>query len=225
MDNEYSQRESLDFSKNKKYFDNVARKIDEMEGRTIDLDSIDLGSDDDSQRQMIYIEPNIMESPHQNVGEIVISNHKPAIDAIVDMYAAIAKEHEIDFDYESTRNIVDNYKAIIKDDEQDKFEVMLGINISKTRLVILNQLNTAVMDLISRLTSQETIQSLTISERVALLDRMWEYMDKVNNLTGMVQVKDPALEFREIKSRGENNPNHGVNRNREMENYIMGLLD
>ena len=123
------------------------------------------------------------------------------IDGVLDLYRELNRTYGLKFDADGVTSISDTFKSIIDPTKKEIFEIYLREYIDRLRLASINQLGNTVYSLITRLTSKETIQSLTISEQVALLDRLFEYMDKVNNMVQYIPKGDTNTELRELAER------------------------
>lgn len=223
----------------KSYFEQIAKKIDKLEHPELYPDPVDFDTygEVDGNNRLVQLplgelsEQNSTDIiPGTNIGEI--SNNLPTIDAdridgVMDLYKELNRTYGLKFDAEKITNIGGTFKAIIDPTKKEIFEIYLREYIDRLRLVCINQLGNTVYSLISKLTSEETIRSLTITERVALLDRLFEYMDKVNNMVGYIPQGDTKSELREIAERPDESgesTSAKPQRNRELENYILGLL-
>lgn len=227
----------LDISKNKKYFEDIAHKIDLMEHPEINeaviVDETYGTVDGDSQLIPVVGEPAEQMIPKDTVPNIAeIENKLPQIDperidGAVALYKELNRNYGLKFDADKIATISGTFKSIIDPTKKEIFEVYLREYIDRLRLACINQLANTVYSLIMKLTSNETIQSLTISERVALLDRLFEYMDRVNNMATLLPKGDTNTELREIAERddsGDIGTSKKPQRNRELESYVLSLL-
>lgn len=226
----------LDISKNKKYFEDIAHKIDILEhpelaeGQIIVDDSYGT-VDGNNQIVSVVGEPAEEIIPEYEGPNIVAIEDKlpqidpERIDGAISLYKELNKNYGLKFDAEQVTSIGGTFKSIIDPTKKEIFEVYLREYIDRLRLACINQLANTVYSLIMKLTSEETIRSLTISERVALLDRLFEYMDRVNNMATLLPKGDTKTELREIAERDESEGGgNKPERNRELENFVLGLL-
>lgn len=227
---------------NKNYFEEITKKIDKLEHPELYPEAVDANSygevDGNSSVTVTLSEPAERVSSDDDVENssqlVEIQNNLPQIDAdridgVISLYKEFNAKYGLKFDADKINSIGGTFKAIMDPKKKEIFEIYLREYIDRLRLVCINQLGNTVYSLIAKLTSEETIRSLTITERVALLDRLFEYMDKVNNMVAYIPKGDTNTELREIAQRiddeetgaeGSSKPQ----RNRELESFILGLL-
>lgn len=228
-------------NKSRNYFEDIARKIDLIEHPELSQGAIDpdtYGEVDGNSNITTVVslrepaEEMVPTAPeYANYQDITdIQNNLPAIDTeridgVISLYKEFNRTYGLKFDAERINNIGNTFKEIIDPTKKEIFEIYLREYLDRLRLVCINQLGNTVYSLISKLTSEETIRSLTISERVALLDRLFEYMDKINNMVQYIPKGDTGSELREISERTESDNNTNKSeRNRELEAYVLNLL-
>lgn len=223
---------------NKSYFEKVAERIDVMEGRVQPRsDSPGLGEvDGDSGVEIIYSDEETGVTLLQNrskfedvivepIQGLVPSVTNEKLDGVVELYKELNNKYGLSIDVEAVTDITKTFKAIINPQDKDAFEIYLREHLDRLRLACLSMISNTVYVLISKLSSPDVITSLTITERVALCDRMFEYMDKINNMTNLLPKGDTHLELTEIaQNKGNTSNTTGKVRNRELEAKILAAL-
>lgn len=235
----------MEFSKSKAYFEEIAKKIDGIENPTSYPDhpviiddsygEVDGNSEVVSVPSTSYrlVEPENSSNPIQdNLSEIQENIPKidaDRIDGVISLYKEMNQTYGLKFDSDKVTSIGGAFKAIINPENKEIFEIYLREYLDRLRLVCINQLGNTVYSLIQKLTSEETIRALTISERVALLDRLFEYMDKINNMAQLIPKGDTKSELKEIAARDGSEDGSSKKQltpeQREARNYIISLLD
>lgn len=215
-------------SNNQQYFTSIAEKIDRLEGR------VSINGHEAEYGEPGYVESSQVTSVQvlepgedlQPINELLPRINPIKIDGVVELYKSLNDKFNLKFDADSVNDIAKVYKEITDPDKKELYEIYLREHIDRLRLVCLGQLSNTVYVLIGKLTSQEVLDSLTIAERVALLDRLFEYMDKIANMMQYVAPGDTNLELREISNRDPNrNEKDEVRvRNRELESKILDIL-
>lgn len=205
---------------NNNYFKAISDKIDRLEHPELyESDPVEVEVVSDSNFQPVVSEIKDLAS---NLPAI----ESERIDGVLDLYRELNKKFSLNLNVDKVTNITDTFKEIADPTKKEIFGIYLREYMDRLRLVCLNQIGNTVYSLISKLTNEETIRSLTINERVALLDRLFEYMDKVNNMVTLIPRGDTNSELREISAREDSeNPNAEKVRNREVEDYIMSLIN
>lgn len=218
-------------SKNRDYFEAITRKIDLLEHPELnnipdsygEVDGVSIIPLREVPKPQQAIEVN-----YQEISDQLPTIEPERIDGVISLYQEFNKTYGLKFDAEKINNISDTFKSIVDPKKKEIFEIYLREYIDRLRLACINQLGNTVYLLISKLTTEETIRSLTISERVALLDRLFEYMDKVNNMVTYLPKGDTDSELREIAQRSDedelNDSSDKSTRNREAEKMILELL-
>lgn len=231
----------MDFSRNKNYFEDIAKKIDRLEHPElyqeeqviVNPDTYGTADGNNTLVPVALAEPSEEDLSIPNIQEIndnLPQIESDRIDGVISLYKELNRTYGLKFDAEKITNIGTTFKAIISPEAKEVFEVYLREYLDRLRLACINQLGNTVYSLIQKLTSEETLRSLTISERVALLDRLFEYMDRVNNMVSYIKPGDTNSELRELAERIENNSdnpsssNKKSSRNRELQNYVLKLL-
>lgn len=227
---------------NSTYFEDIARKIDQLEhperynNVTISDSNGNLneyGEVDSDQRVIPIIQPEVISdggpSPIDkslaSVEDVLPMIDKSRIDGVVELYKDLnARYATSKFDPEKIDSISGVFKQIIDPDTKDIFVAYLREYIDRLRWSLLQMLSNTIYSLITKLTREETIQSLTIIERMTLLDKLFEYMDKVNNMMNYVPAGDTKTELMEISMREETAAGPKKERNRELEQYVLNLL-
>ena len=227
---------------NSTYFEDIARKIDQLEhperynNVTISDSNGNLneyGEVDSDQRIIPIVQPEVISdggpSPIDknlaSVEDVLPMIDKSRIDGVVELYKDLnARYPTSKFDPEKIDSISGVFKQIIDPDTKDVFVVYLREYIDRLRWSLLQMLSNTIYSLITKLTREETIQSLTIIERMTLLDKLFEYMDKVNNMMNYVPAGDTKTELMEIAMREETATGPKKERNRELEQYVLNLL-
>lgn len=223
---------------NKSYFEKVAERIDVMEGRVQPRsNSPEIGEvDGDSGTEIIYDieESGVQILPNRSKFEDVIvepiqglvpSVSSEKLDGVVELYKELNNKYGLSIDVEAVTDITKTFKAIINPEDRDAFEIYLREHLGRLRLACLSMISNTVYILISKLSSPDVLSSLTITERVALCDRMFEYMDKINNMTNLLPKGDTHLELTEIaQNKGKTTDAPGKVRNRDLEAKILAAL-
>lgn len=231
----------LDLSKNKAYFADITRKIDAIENPGANqgyqyLDQDGYGEVDGTSGVIMIPQSTEAYDPTVSIPSLDIdgiNDRLPSIeinriDGVVSLYNELNRTYGLKFDSEKISDIASTFKAIVDPIQKEVFEVYLREYIDRLRLACINQLGNTVYSLIHKLTSEETIRSLTISERVALLDRLFEYMDRVNNMVSYLPKGDTKTELRELAQRADEESGESGSgkpeRNRAVESYVLSLL-
>lgn len=227
---------------NSTYFEDIARKIDQLEhperyNNVTITDSNgslnEYGEVDSDQRIITIVQPEVVTegglSPIDknlaDVEDVLPTIDKSRIDGVVQLYKDLnARYGSSKLDPEKIDSISGIFKQIIDPDTRDVYVAYLREYIDRLRWSLLQMLSNTVYSLITKLTREETIQSLTIMERMTLLDKLFEYMDKVNNMMNYVPVGDTKTELMEINQREENVTGVKKERNRDLEQYVLNLL-
>lgn len=213
----------------KQYFSSIADKIDRLEGRK------PLQTNVPTEGEVSYSSGEVYDvsiiDPSTNSEDVPVNELLPKIssfkiDGVIDLYKELNQKYNLKFDADSVNDIGKAFKEIIDPDKRDTYTIYLRENIDRLSLVCLGQLANTIYILIGKLTNPEVIESLTISERVVLLDKMFEYMDKINNMKKLIPNGDSKLELREIANRKPENDSGGKYkvRNRELEEYVLKIL-
>lgn len=214
---------------NQQYFSSIADKIDRMEGRIPFNGNMPEYGEPDYIENAHVVDVQIVETrgvtEYQPINDLVPQINPIKIDGVVELYKSLNQKYNLKFDAESVSNIGAVYKEITDPDKKELYEIYLREHIDRLRLVCLGQLSNTVYVLIGKLTAPEVLDSLTIAERVALLDRLFEYMDKINNMMQYVSEGDSNLELREIANREPDTGDKEVRvRNRELESKVLEIL-
>lgn len=212
--------------KEEDYFASISEKIDKLEHpelfnepRQIENDGAitiisKRNSDDDFDDEVI-----------NTISENLPTIRGEQIDGVLDLYKELNKKYGLNIDTNKLADISSTFREIADPTKKEIFEVYLREYMDRLRLVCINQLGNTVYSLIAKLTNEETIRTLTIAERVELLDRLFEYMDKVNNMVSLIPKGDTKTELREIANRTPDGGARTQERNREVEEFVLGLIN
>jgi hypothetical protein len=237
------------------YWDSVARKIEAIErGKNpSSIKTVDLGVDGDCNPVIVEVseehplmdpkfEPHVNPNQHakgsgkytqvqpinalEHVTDLLPTLNIDRLGSISLLVKELNSKYGQNIDPTTFLDVNENFKAIVDPDARDTFVAYVREIMDRVHLVVTNQLGVTIMDLIGKLTSEETLRSLTIPERVALLDRLFEYLDKINVLKGSVPTGNSELELTEISSRKGKTGRHAdiKNRNRDAEKALLKML-
>lgn len=122
---------------------------------------------------------------------------RESITNISETYKTFGKQYGIDikFDIDS---VSETFKSIISDSSEKVFGLYLVKAYSKMKLSIFNKILIAVQTLVDRITTKDILESDNVEMSVALLDKLFDLMSKVNKVYEEIKNESADLLLRNL---------------------------
>lgn len=122
---------------------------------------------------------------------------RESVTNISETYKVFGKQYGIDirFDIDS---VSETFKSIISDGAEKVFGLYLVKAYSKMKLSIFNKILIAVQTLVDRITTKDILESDNVEMSVALLDKLFDLMSKVNKVYEEIKNESADLLLRNL---------------------------
>jgi hypothetical protein len=120
-----------------------------------------------------------------------------SIGIISELYESIGEKYGVDIKFDIS-SVSENFRSILAPQNRKLFSLYISEGYEAFRLTILQRIMVAISTLVDKITEDQFINSDNIELSIGMLDKLFDYMERVNVIWDTVKIENSDLMLKQV---------------------------